>query len=108
MDGFLRVLATIYPENKNRAEPNFVVPNYTTLNLYAGVRSHDGAWEASVFARNVLNTAVATDISGAMTNLNNSLNQSFASINHATGYFQAITTPPREVGINIHYAWGSR
>jgi iron complex outermembrane receptor protein len=107
-DGFLRVLATYYPENKNRAEPNFTVPNYATLNMYAGVRSHDGAWEASVFARNLLNTAVATDISGAPTNLNNSLNVAFASINHPTGYFQTITTPGREVGINVHYAFGSR
>jgi iron complex outermembrane receptor protein len=112
-DGFLRVLATYYPENKNRAEPNFTVPNYAQLNMYAGIRSHDGAWEASIFARNLLNTAVATDIAGAQTNLNASLTGfpnplNFASLVHPTGYFQTITTPPREVGINVHYAWGSR
>jgi iron complex outermembrane receptor protein len=107
-DGFIRVLATYYPENKNRAEPDFTVPNYALVNLYAGVRSHDGAWELSVFARNLLNKAVATDISSAMTNLNNSLNVAFPQLIHPTGYFQTITTAPREVGINLHYAWGSR
>jgi iron complex outermembrane receptor protein len=107
-DGFLRILATYYPENKNRAEPNFTVPNYATLNMYAGVRSHDGAWEASIFARNLLNTAVATDISTAETNLNASLATAFPQLIHNTGYFQTITTPAREVGINVHYAWGSR
>jgi iron complex outermembrane receptor protein len=106
-DGFLRVLATIYPENK-RAEPGLAVPGYSNVNLYAGVRSHDGAWEVSVFARNLLNKAVATDISQAETNLNNSLNVAFPGLAHPTGYFQAITTPPREVGVNVHYAWGSR
>jgi iron complex outermembrane receptor protein len=107
-DGFFRILATYYPENHNRAEPNFTVPNYSQLNMYIGVRSHDGNWEASIFARNLLNTAVATDISGAETNLNAALGAAFSSIIHPTGYFQTITTPPREIGINVHAAFGSR
>jgi iron complex outermembrane receptor protein len=107
-DGFLRVLATYYPENKNRAEPNFTVDNYSLLNLYAGVRSHDGAWEVSLFARNALNVARATDISSVAANLNTSLSQFFPSLIHPSGYFQTSTTPPREVGINVHYAFGSR
>jgi iron complex outermembrane receptor protein len=112
-DGFLRVLANYYPENHNRAEPNFTVPNYAQLSMYAGLRSHDGAWEASIFARNLLNTAVATDISQAETNLNASLTGfpdplNFHALVHPTGYFQTITTPPREIGVNVHYAWGGR
>jgi iron complex outermembrane receptor protein len=107
MDGFIRALATYYPENKY-AEPNLVVPNYALLNFYAGVRSHDGAWEASVFVRNALNKAVATDISPAEANLNQSLSTSFPQLIHPTGYFETLTTNPREVGVNVHYAWGSR
>jgi iron complex outermembrane receptor protein len=107
MDGFIRALATYYPENKY-AEPGLTVTNYALLNFYAGVRSHDGAWEASVFVRNALNKAVATDISPAEANLNGSLTQSFASLIHPTGYFETLTTNPREVGVNVHYAWGSR
>ena len=108
MDGFLRLLATYYPENKNRAEPNFTVPNYSLVNLYLGLRSHDGAWEASLFARNAFNAQRATDVSGAETNLTSSLATAFPGLIHPTGYFQTTLTPRREVGVNVHYAWGSR
>jgi iron complex outermembrane receptor protein len=108
MDGFFRILATYYPQNKNRAEPNFTVPNYSLVNLYLGVRSHDGAWEASLFARNSFNARRALDISGAETNLTSSLATAFPDLIHPTGYFQTTLTPRREVGINVHYAWGSR
>jgi iron complex outermembrane receptor protein len=107
MDGFIRALASVYPENKY-AEPHYAVPNYALVNFYAGIRSHDGAWEASVFVRNALNKAVATDISPAEANLSQSLAQAFPQLNRPSGYFETLTTPPREVGINIHYSWGSR
>jgi iron complex outermembrane receptor protein len=108
VDGFLRVLATYYPENKNRAEPNFTVDNYALVNLYAGVRSHDGAWEASIFARNALNAQRATDVQGVQEGLNSVLSTTFPGLIHPSGYAQTVMTPRREVGINIHYAWGSR
>jgi iron complex outermembrane receptor protein len=107
VDGFLRLLATYYPQNKY-AEPDFTVGQYSLLNLYAGVRSHDGAWEVSVFARNALNVQQATDISGVQVNTNTALNTTFASLNHPTGYFITQTTNPREIGVNVHYAFGSR
>jgi iron complex outermembrane receptor protein len=109
MDGFVRLLATYYPENKNRAEPNFTVDKYALVNVYAGVRSHDGAWEASLFVRNAFDVTKATDISTVQANLGQSLPGGFATtVNHPTGYFETITTNPREVGINVHYAWGGR
>jgi iron complex outermembrane receptor protein len=107
MDGFLRGLFTYYPENK-RQEPGLTVDNYGLLNLYAGVRSHDGAWEASIFARNVLNTEKATDISPVEENLTGQLSASYSSLIRPTGYYQTSMTPAREVGINFHYAIGSR
>jgi iron complex outermembrane receptor protein len=108
MDGFIRVLATLYPENKNRAEPNFTVPEYSLVNLYLGVRSHDGAWEASIFARNALNAQRALDVQQNQLNLNSPLGTAFGALIHPSGYFQTLETPEREVGINVHYAFGSR
>jgi iron complex outermembrane receptor protein len=107
MDGFLQMLATIYPENKY-VEPNFAVPNYSLLNLYAGVRSHDGAWSASVFVRNAFSKVVTLDRSPVEANLNGSLATFFPQLIHPTGYFETTTTTPREVGVNVHYAFGSR
>jgi iron complex outermembrane receptor protein len=106
-DGFFRALATYYPENKNRAEQNFTVDPYSQVNLYAGVRSHDGAWEVSLFARNVLNVARATDISSVQAGLGQ-VATAFPTINQPSGYFETITTNPREFGVNVHYAWGTR
>jgi iron complex outermembrane receptor protein len=108
VDGFVRGLATLYPQNKNRVEPDFTVDQYSLVNLYAGVRSHDGAWEFSLFARNALNAQRATDISTVQTNLNASLSQFFPSLIHPTNYYLTQVTPRREVGINLRYAWGSR
>src|SRR5207249_1833174 len=109
VDGFVRVLATYYPENKNRVEPNFTVNNYTLLNLYAGVRSHDGAWEASIFVRNARNTLRTLDRSPVEANLNTPLSTSFgprsaSNLIHPTGYFETATNPPREVGVSVHYS----
>jgi iron complex outermembrane receptor protein len=107
VDGFLRGLLTYYPQN-NRVEPGFVVNNYSLINLYAGVRSHDGAWEASLFVRNAFETKRATDISPVQDNLNTSLSQFFPSLARPSGYYTTILTPPREVGLSLRYAWGSR
>jgi iron complex outermembrane receptor protein len=108
VDGFVRGLLNYYPQNKNRAEPNFTVDAYSLLNVYAGVRSHDGAWEASIFARNAFNTYRELDVSTVQANTNGSLAQSFSSLIHPSGYYLTASTPQREVGINFHYAIGSR
>jgi iron complex outermembrane receptor protein len=107
-DGFFRVLATYYPENKNRAEPDFTAPNYSLVNLYLGLRSHDGAWEASIFARNAFKAEQAVDIQQTQQNLNGPLGSAFAGLIHPSGYYLTQTTPRREVGVNVHYAFGSR
>jgi iron complex outermembrane receptor protein len=108
VDGFVRGLVTYSPQNKNRVEPNFTVDSYSLVNLYAGVRSHDGAWEASVFARNTFKAERATDIQTQQLNSNVSLATSFPGLIHPSGYYATLFTPRREVGVNVHYAFGSR
>jgi iron complex outermembrane receptor protein len=111
VDGFIRGLATYYPENKNRVEPNFTIPPYSLINLYAGVRSHDGAWEVSLFARNAFNAQRTLDVATVQENLNTSLLIAGAlnpELVRASGYYETNVTPRREVGINVRYAFGSR
>ena len=108
MDGFARLLGSYYPQNKNRAEPDFTVDSYSQMNLYLGVRSHDGAWEASIFAKNAFNTQRVTDLGTNQLNTNGSLGTAFPSLVHNTGYFATTVTPERQVGVNVHYAFGSR
>lgn len=110
MSAFLRGLFNYNPKNKNRAEPNFTVADYGLLNLYAGVRSDNGAWEVSVFARNIFDTTRTLDLSPAPYNINTSLGQSFPGLIPAngSGYYRTTMTPRRQIGINLRYAFGSR
>jgi iron complex outermembrane receptor protein len=117
-DGFVRMLFSYYPENKNRVEENFTVPSYGLLNLYLGMRSHDGAWEVTLFAKNALKNETVLDKSPVDYNLNSYLGIPAAQLGYGaylgsyfpanSGYFPTQVTPRREVGISVHYAWGSR
>jgi iron complex outermembrane receptor protein len=109
-DGFLRGQLSYYPENKY-LEPGsgFSASSYGLLNLFAGVRSHDGAWELSVFARNVTGTKTTLDLNPTQENLGGAFRFFPDLAAQQSGYY-AVTgyTPPREVGVNVHYSWGSR
>jgi iron complex outermembrane receptor protein len=108
VDAYVRGLLTIYPKNA-RATEAFVVDSYTLLNLYAGLRAADGAWEAGLFVRNAFNTNKITDRDvNASNNFNSTLNASYRGLVHDSGYFAKTLTPRREVGINVRYAFGSR
>jgi iron complex outermembrane receptor protein len=109
-DGFLRGQLTYYPENKY-VEPGsgFAASSYGLVNLFAGVRSHDGAWEVSVFARNLTYTKTTLDLSPNQANLGGAF-QFFPQLAAVQSGYYTVNgyTPPREVGVNVHYAWGSR
>jgi iron complex outermembrane receptor protein len=115
MQGFIRGLWSYYPSNKYM-EPGLVVDSYGLLNLFAGVRSRDGAWELSVFARNVLQNETVLDKSPVAADYVTArylppipvLGFPAGTFPSTSGYFVTQVTPPREVGINIRYAWGSR
>jgi iron complex outermembrane receptor protein len=109
MDGFIRALLTYYPENKNRVEPDFTVNAYSLLNLHAGVRGQNGAWEVSLFTRNALQTQRLLDRSPVAYDAAQ-LQLAFPHLipEGGSGYFGTVVTPRREVGVNVRYAWGSR
>jgi iron complex outermembrane receptor protein len=107
VDGFVRGLFNYYPQNKY-VEPNFAAPSYALLDLFAGVRSHDGAWEASAFVRNIGKTSKLLDRNPQETTLGGLVGQ-FPTLNQPTGYTSVLQyTPRREVGVSVRYAWGSR
>ncbi|WP_203226070.1 TonB-dependent receptor [Novosphingobium pentaromativorans] len=103
VDGYLRGLLTYYARNPRRDEGS-VVPAYGLLNLYAGVRSPDGAWDVSLFARNVTGTGVRTSRSTDVYNVAGDL----ASVFGSPGYRLVSYTPPREVGLQVRFSFGSR
>jgi iron complex outermembrane receptor protein len=100
VDGFIRGLVTYYPENK-RIEPTFTADKYALVNLYLGARSRDGAWEASLFARNILNNNNTLDVNSAS-------EPAILAGQPPTNYFATVVTNPREVGVSVRCAFGSR
>ena len=92
LDGFVRALVNYYPQNKNRAEPDFTVPTYSLVNLYPGVRGRDGAWEASIFTRNAFKNQTTLDVATNQAVLNSPLSQFFSGLIHPSGYYRTQVT----------------
>ena len=104
-NGFLRGLVTWKGKSAGQStNPVDSVKAYALLNAYAGVRDPDGAWELSVFAKNLTNTHRVLTRSG--TRATTSLSGSGAVLN--SNYYGITTTAPREVGVNLRIAFGSR
>ncbi|CAN7268625.1 TonB-dependent receptor [Phenylobacterium sp. LjRoot225] len=106
VDGFVRGLFSYYPKN-NRQTPALAINPYSTLNLYAGVRSQDGAWELSVFARNAFDTDEITD-QGVDPLRTGPVQAFFGAQTGASGYTRSAFTADREIGVSVRYAFGSR
>lgn len=93
------------------------VKAYGLLDLFAGLRADDGAWDLTLFVKNALNTRRVTTRTdgGLITSLRADQNlvplggtgTSIGSTN-ATNYFGITTNSPREFGVNFRVAFGSR
>lgn len=104
VDGFLRGLFTWKgnalgdPQNAYDS-----VKAYGLLNLFAGVRAPDGAWEITAYGKNVTNAFRVLSRSNGVegTSVN-------GQINSSTNYFSITSTQPQEFGITARFAFGSR
>jgi iron complex outermembrane receptor protein len=78
------------------------VPSYAILDLFAGVAGERGVWDLGFFAKNVFDKQVEL---GRVTPKND-IYSPFAAA--AGGYDQVRTSTPREIGVTLRYAFGSR
>jgi len=114
LNGFLRALYTYYPSNDQNPYNRFdSVDAYGVLNLYTGLRSPDGAWELSLFAKNVLNEDQVIDrgqgpITTGYQRLLPPEYQTAEGASIASPYMTTRLVAPREIGASIRYAFGSR
>ncbi|QSR17722.1 TonB-dependent receptor [Novosphingobium sp. KA1] len=122
-NAYVRGLMTYY--GKSKVDPTNAyddVGDYALVNLFAGLRAEDGAWEIGLYAKNLFDT---TKTLTRTTPLSTSYQQlGFAGqfdpvtlrpvftgptgANYTSTYTGVTTTAPREFGINIRYAFGSR
>jgi iron complex outermembrane recepter protein len=105
IDGVARLLYSFRGNSiGDPTNPNDSVDSHGLLNLYAGLRDPDGAWEILAYAKNVFDTfrvltretgAAATQITGV---------GAFAG----TNYYNITSTAPREFGVTARMSFGSR
>ncbi|MFC0205800.1 TonB-dependent receptor [Novosphingobium soli] len=82
--------------------------NYGLVNLYTGIRDPEGAWEVALFAKNLFDTTrVLSQTNPQFTAYRNAAAGGAAATYTGT-YVGITTTAPREFGINVRYAFGSR
>lgn len=114
VDGYLRGLASIYGDSDNDPANSLdKVEAYGLVNLYAGIRDPRGAWDVGFFVKNVFDTervlsrnANASSVS--FTNITNAFIGQPRGVTGISNYRGITTTPPREFGLNVRYAFGSR
>lgn len=112
MDGFVRGLVSF--NGKSLGDPSYAYDNvdaYGLLNLFAGVRSNEGNWEISFFAKNILDKTEVTKRGLAASTSYQRLtfsNPPTVAGSAASNYAQIETTAPREFGVSLRMAFGSK
>ncbi|MET0364386.1 MAG: TonB-dependent receptor, partial [Sphingobium sp.] len=108
-DGFIRGLFTYSGSSQN--DPANIYDDYGSygrLNLYAGLRSSDGAWEVTVFGKNIFrNDTVLATSNGALFTTVGSTTTSSSYIGLGNPSSPGLVGP-REFGVSARFAFGSR
>jgi iron complex outermembrane receptor protein len=109
LDSFVRGQLSIYGSSEN--DPTNTVDDYSgyeLLNLYVGLRDQDGAWEVSLYGKNVTETEEVLARSAAT--MGTPLNAGTQPTNYYGGGNTTglVMTIPREFGVNLRYSFGSR
>ncbi len=118
MDGYLRGLFSW--KGKSKTDPNNAfddVKAYGLLNLFGGLRSQDGAWEVSVYAKNIFDTTklISQDDRAQFTSVTDVFLRpptfsvsGIGSTVYSSRYAGVSVTAPREFGVTFRAAIGSR
>ena len=91
------------------------VGTYGLLNLYAGLRAPDGAWEVGAYVKNVGNVTRLASGDGSPLDSSTTLLRvapgnplPFGSQTYSSYYRGVSVTPPREFGVSMRFALGAR
>ena len=108
LEGYLRFNLSYQGNNPNYGNRDTATntfkatPAYAILDLFAGVVGQKGVWELGLFAKNVFDKQV--ELFRPVTPIN--IYSTYAAI--PAGYTQVNVSRPRELGVSLRYAFGSR
>jgi iron complex outermembrane receptor protein len=113
LDGYVRGLFTYF--GKSQTDPSNIYDNvsqYGLLNVYAGIRDPKGMWELNIFAKNLFDTTKVLSRTDPLSSTYQVLQpptfRTAAAVTTTSTYTGITTTPPREIGVNLRFAFGSR
>mgnify|MGYP003454943396 FL=1 len=93
---FVRPLLAYTGEREDRLVPAQRFDDYVLVNLYAGVRSEDGVWEGTVWAKNLFDEDANSVFS----------NPYFGPLGGNSNFTRAVMVPPRLLGVTVSYNFG--
>lgn len=100
MDGYARALVTYSGKSQN--DPTNVVDDikaHGIVNLFAGIRDPEGLWDLGVYGKNIFDVLRVTSRNA----------NAFTASGLAVSSYRGITiNNPREFGVNLRVAFGSR
>ncbi|HMO69427.1 MAG TPA: TonB-dependent receptor, partial [Novosphingobium sp.] len=106
-DGYLRTLISYNGKSLNDAVNQVDdIKAYSTVNLFAGLRDPDGAWEVGAYVKNLFDSFRVTrrDNAAASTGY-----RTFGGAQQGNTLYRSIgVTAPREFGVTARFAFGSR
>ena len=107
VDAYLRFNLSYRGKNPNfgnfaTAGVSKSTPSYAILDLFAGVTGEEGVWDLGFYAKNVFDKQVEL----ARTNVLNNVYAPYAVA--PSGYNTVTASLPREIGVSLRFAFGSR
>lgn len=113
VDAYVRGLINF--TGASQGDPQYAGDNvkaYALANLYLGVRDPKGAWDISAYVKNLTNLKIATFRDSALYSVayvvNGGSPTGGVGGTLTSNYRGVSITAPREFGINLRYAFGSR
>ena len=113
-EGFIRGLFNYRGSGQNDpSNPYDDTKAYGLFNGYVGLRSHNGAWALTFYAKNLFDvkqivTLNATPSAVSQVNVSVLTQRPVGSYSYVSRYGGLNITPPREFGVNLRFAFGSR
>jgi iron complex outermembrane receptor protein len=109
VDAYVRGLMSF--AGNSQTDPNNIyddLGSYGLFNFYTGIRDPKGAWEVALFAKNLFDTTKTLSRSDPLFTSYRNAAAGFAATTYTSTYTTVTSSAPREFGINVRYAFGSR
>jgi iron complex outermembrane receptor protein len=104
-DAYVRTLTSYTPKN-DFAPGGFTAESYELVNLYLGVRGHDGRWDVGAYARNLTdNNKLVAQSQADISTPSEAQAATALGLAKSAGYRAVTLTPRREFGVTVRYAW---